>query len=301
MNYLELIKRAFQITFQHRLLWIFGLFVGMVGGNFYGGGLNFNNVQHLVRKKEIIGSFQNFQNFLTSNFFWIVLVSLILFLALLVFIFLNTLSQSALISLVNKIEKKEKIKISDGISIGLARFWKILGINILFSCFISLVLVILGTPIFLLFILEMPLRGLLLLFFAIIIFVPLACVFSFVLNYSYRYIVIQKKTIFNSIQKSFQLLSENIIPTLIIFLILIGINFAASLIFGIVLLCLVLFLGIPLFLLGLVLHTFLGIISSIILAIFGILVLTAFSFLFSAILNTYNSTLWTLVFRELTK
>ena len=42
MNHIDLLKRAFTITWRYRPLWIFGFFLALCGGGGGGGGGNFN-------------------------------------------------------------------------------------------------------------------------------------------------------------------------------------------------------------------------------------------------------------------
>ncbi len=294
MDYIALFKRAWHITFKYKFLWLFGLFLG-ISANFTGG-TNYN-----FEKEESTEVYKNLQNFLAENFIWLIVLSSILLALFLIFIFLRIASEGALISSINQVEEKEEINLARSFKLGLHYFWKILAIKFLFGFSLFVAFIIIGAPTAILFILNMPLRGFVLLLLGLIIFIPLFIIFSFIIIFSLRFAVIKKQRVIKAIKSGFKIFRENIGPTLITFLILFGINAVTSIILILFFLFLILIFGVPSLILGGVLYSTFGLIIPIILLYFGVLIFISTSFLINAILNTYNSALWTLTFRKIVK
>src|SRR5665647_3178857 len=96
INYGSLIKEAWQITWQNKYLWWFGLLVSLSGG----GSFNFNFPSSGNREGESV--FRNSFESKISEWFslyreWIVLVVILVFLLMIVFLILNVWGRGALI------------------------------------------------------------------------------------------------------------------------------------------------------------------------------------------------------------
>lgn len=298
MDYLKILKRALKITWQNKFLWIFGL---LAGGNifnvFSGFNLNLEGFQNQTTRfpNKAVNQISDFFSSLAQH--WIVILVIISFFVLLglVFYVLSIIFQAALIGCVNKIENKEKIDFKRGFILGAKKFWPMFKLFLLTGFCIFLAVVILVVPVILLFAFHLITRGIILAIFAFVILFPLIIILSLIINYAARYIVIDNQRVFQSISLAFNLLKNNILPTIIIVLILLGCSFVV----GIVILFILIFLALPFILLGLISYFIGGVLGTIIITVLGIFTVFVISMVISAIYNTFSSTVWTLVFREL--
>lgn len=300
MDYLDLLKRAWQITIKYKFLWIFGLFLG---GSSFGGGVNFNSnldkYSDKVDRNQITNLFEKSVDFVFGNIIIISLILLVILFLFLLMIFLKIVSEGAIIGAVNMIEKEKEINFSQSFKLGLKYFWKILAIEFIFGVIIFISVILLGIPVALLFMLDMILRGLALLLLALAIFIPLVIILGFTSIYSLRFIVIKEEKVISSIKSGFNLFRKNLGATFIIYLLLLAINLVVTIISIIAILSLAFIIGIPAVIIGIMIYPVAGIIGAILLVIFGILFFMAIALFIGAILNAYKSTLWTLTFKKL--
>jgi hypothetical protein len=298
VDYFGIVKRAWRITYQHKFLWIFGLFLG-TSASFSFNGINFNQVSYTTDQADLEKYFGQAYGFLLDNLIIIIISALALLFLILFFMVLSVISQGAMIGAVDKLNDRKEINFSKAFRIGLKNFWKILGIYILFGLIAFLSLVILAAPTIALFAYGLPGRGFIMMLLSILIFIPLVILFSFASIYSLRFAVIGKKKVIDSINLGVHLFFNNFWQSILMYLILLGIMFLVSIIAAIAFLVILLFIGIPLVALGFVLFPVAGIASAIILAIIGLIIIFIAAFLISSLVNTYKSSLWTLTYKNL--
>jgi hypothetical protein len=214
-------------------------------------------------------------------------------------IFIKVLAHSAIIVGVNEIEEKKTSSFSKTFKLGLKYFWQVLAVQLLSFLVTMFLIIILGLPVVMLFVLNMPFRGFILTLLAILIFIPLAILISFTEKYSLRAIVISKKKVFQAIKVGFNIFKANILPSIIIYIILFAINAIVTIMILIILLFLALLFGIPVVVIWSIINIGGGIFGGILLLILGILILAALFAFIGTIFNTFESTLWTLLFRKL--
>lgn len=290
MNYSTLVRRALEITYQNKFLWIFGFFAAGAGG-YFNFNFSFPGQAPQISKEQISAALEFFSRY----WFVFVFLCLVLLLIFVVFFVLNIVSRTALIACVNKIEEREKTNFKDGFQIGLNKFWKMFGLGLLYSLAVFLTFVILALPTVSLFVLKMPVRGLILLLLALAIFIPFVIVFSFVVVYGQRELVLKNEGVFQSLSLGFSLLKKNILPTIVIALILMLVSFAI----GFFTLILFLLVFIPALILGIVFYFAAGTLGSIAIAIFSLLAMFVITAFLSSLYNAFSSSLWTLTHREL--
>ncbi len=293
MDYLKILKRAYQITIKHKFLWLFGFLVALTSG-----GINFNlNFSSQGMGDQFPKIAEGIGDFVIINWILILIILVFLFLLFLAFWILSIFSQSALIGCVNKIDRGESTGMKDGFIIGKTYFWRMLGLSLLIGIIIFLSVLILGGPVVLLFVYKLWLRAVVLLLLALLILIPEIVLFSLILKYAQRYIVIARKGIFESIKLSFVMIKKNLGPTILIALILIGI----SLLVGIAMLTALLIIGIPMIFLTGLAFAVAGLIGALFPALLGILLLFAISISIRTLLTVFDYTVWTLVFKQLKK
>lgn len=297
MDYFKILKNAYQITLRNKFLWLFGFLLGIVGatGNFSGNGLGYTFDKDDISEVEMNRISDSIKEFFVNYWIWI-LVGLC-FLLLLIFIFsvLAIISQGALIGCVDKIESGAKIGLKEGFKLGWKSFWRILGLKIITSLFILLTLTILGIPVILLFINKMFVRGILLLLLAFVIFIPLVIVASFMNIYGFRYVVINKQKVLSAIKQGLELFKANLADSIVMALLLWVVNLAS----GLALFFIILILAVPLVLIGFMSYFIGGVVGIGISVGLGVLLLFVLLAFFTAVLNVFKETVWTLTFREL--
>lgn len=293
MNYINLIKRSFQLAWKYKFLWIFGLFIALVSG----GGLNFYGFDSGTETNQNYNLNSEFGSFLGHNFGWILAVLIILFLILIALWILAIFSQGGLIACAEKLERGEKTNLKDGLKIAKEYFWRIFGLNLLIGLILFFSFLILGLPVGLLFYFQLWGRAILLLLLALVIFVPEAILLNLILTYALRGIVLGNKKIMESLRLGYNLVINNFWQTIVIALILIGISLAVTM----ALMLIVFLIGLPLFALFVIFKTLLGSIFFWILLVLAALILILGVLLIKTILTTFQYNTWTLVYIELNK
>jgi hypothetical protein len=223
MDYGNILTRAWRITWQHKVLWIFGILAGCSGSN--GGNSNF-------RAQGQAGSggpngfpgVERFQDFLESpEGTWaivaIVVLALLIALAVLV---LSTIGRGGLIGGARLADEQGSVTFGDAWGIGVKSFWRLLGLSLLLAVPIILLAVITGVG----FAVAGPfgLICLPLLCLAILAFIPL----SIVAHFAQFGVVLDGLRVGDAFRKGWEVLKTNLGPIIILGLILIVIGFVAG-------------------------------------------------------------------------
>lgn len=235
---------------------------------------------------------------ISSNLFWVIIAILagLLLIGLALWV-LSIISQSALIGCAAKLDIGGKTSVKDGLIIGKKYFWRMFGLSLLFSLIILGSFIILGLPVGLLFYFKLFGRAILLLLLALLIFIPEAIFLGLIFNYCQRFIVLKDLKVILAIKSAYNLLINNFWKTIVIALILIGINLALS----VALFIIVFLIAIPVIVLFILTKLLLGsIVFWIFIALAAILFLIAI-LLIKTVLETFKYNVWTLVFKELKK
>jgi hypothetical protein len=308
--YRRILKKAWQITWQNKFLWLFGFLAALIGNvSIYEiltkGFLKISEVGQTSQHDVLMGimlSWNEIQNYTASNPFFILLFSLLLlgcFILMGFAIWLAITSRGAIIGCVFKINKKEKINLKEGWALGKKFFWQILGFNILARCFIVALLFLITIPALLILGDNGgPLwQNLLLYFVSFVIFTALALIVSLMAIYASSFVVIKNHKFFDAVRKSWNLFIKNWITslemTLILFLISLGVGIA-FIFFSIL-------ISIP-FVLFLVSFYYLNLqFAFLITFLLVLLAWLCLLILMGSALVTFQFSSWTLLFVELTK
>ena len=303
MDYGKILSRAWQITWRWKVLWIFGFLasLGSGGGSGGGGGNGMNNGSRGA------GNFPNFDISPQMGGLIIGLVCLALIIGLILWV-LSIISRGALIAGVQQVEDEGQTSFGSAWRVGLSRFWTIFGVGFLAALpILIIVLVLIGVGIAVAvgagynFTNDMSDRALGIILPALACLIPLACVtvvLAVVLGqiqlYAERAAILEGKGWIDAFKRGWQVLKTNLGPTIVFWLIF--------LVIGGVLLAIVaggiLALALPAVALfgnnnpnALAVVTMCGgaLIGFVILAVVG------------AIVQTFTSTTWTLVYRQLTR
>lgn len=234
MNYGDLIRDAFRISWRNKFLWFFGLFVGGAGFNFTtpptgsggedfdGNDFNFGQTGNSTPFTGQIGGEQFGTLVLVLG-----VVALVLLIGL-ILIVLAIISTGGLADSVAAIDRGEGRHFSSTFRAGLSNFWRVLGMGVLFwllgvGLFLTLALLV-GLPIGLTFLLTQSttarvavavILGLLGIALLIVVFIPYRIVGQFAL----RRLVVSGERILASIGEGYGLFRQNLGRSLLVWLI----------------------------------------------------------------------------------
>lgn len=305
MNYGDLIKDAFWITWRNKYLWFFGLFAA--GGSFNvpsvpsgGGGGDFDNFDpggsNFSSALAVQGVFENVG-------LLVGLVVVVLLIAL-IFIVLGLISQGALAESVAAIERGERRRFSSAFRAGLSNLWRVLGYYVLFILISLGLLIAISVPLVGVVagtfaatesvgtrISVAVLAGLVALGLLILIFIPLAIIGQFAL----REVVVRGERVTASIRGGFRLFRRNLGRSLLVWLIQLAVMLGA----GIALIVAVLLLGLLLFLPTILLAVAGYTTAAIVAGVVAGLILLPLLLVASGALGAFNHSYWTLAYLRL--
>ncbi len=311
MNYGDLIKDAFRISWRNKYLWFFGFFAGGTSSGFNvptipsgGGGNDFDDLDPSGSEFSSSLAAQAGQG-VFENVGLLVALGVVVLLIVLVFIVLGLISQGALAESVAAVDRGEQRRFSSAWRAGLSSLWRVLGYYVLFILISIGFLLAIGIPLALLvggtfFATESVgarvsvavLAGLAAIGLLILVFIPLAIIGQFAL----RELVVRRERVFSSIGGGYRLFRRNPGRSLLVWIIQVGVMLGA----GIALIVAVLLLGLVLFLptifLAVAGYTTAAIVAG---AIAG-LILVPLLLVASGALGTFNHSYWTLAYLQLT-
>ena len=159
MNYGQLLKRAWQITWRYKVLWAFGIAAALFQGGFGGGGFQYRfGAQDMARWRQMVPMMPGLgRGFAHMQAAWPIVMGIIgvllvmgLFFAI-VGVIVRYTSIGALIAMVDEIEGTQETSFKAGLTRGWRRFLYLLGIDLLIGlgaflavCVILLILGILA-------------------------------------------------------------------------------------------------------------------------------------------------------------
>lgn len=284
INYLQILKKGWKITWDNKFLWWFGFLVAL------GGGVNFNlnNGQFNETMKPNQAAAESF---FIQNWHWFVLAGILLFFLFLLFVYLSARGKAGLIKSLEHIQKNEAASFKIGWQDGKKYFWKIILVNLILAVFILGLLFVLALPVIFLFFLKSIILGILAAFLALLIFIPLVILFAFVKDYSIFYLVLSNLNIRSAIECAYELFRKNIWESVIFAIFFIPIRIVV----GVGIFIIAGILAVPA-----IVSAFLGLI--ILAVIFGIsagLIFLACLFLVRSVAETFYLSSWYLFFCEI--
>lgn len=308
MNYGEIIKDAFWISWRNKYLWFFGFFVG--GGSSFNfnipSGGDFNGDDFDFEQSSVASSFAAQMGGLDGLSVALIGFMVVIFLVLvLVFIALALISSGGLAGSVAAIKRGESRRFGSTWRTGTSNMWRVLGQAILFilialACMIVLALVV-GLPFVAVFTLTESLgariaAGILLGFLGLglllMVFLPLYIAGQFAL----RKLVVDGERVGSSIGSGFALLRANIGRSLLVWLMYLGISI------GVGIAILIVFIILAIILLGPAIALFIGdyTTAAIAVGIVGGLIFLAPMLVISGAVGSFNHAYWTLAYLQLT-
>ncbi|MFH1736495.1 MAG: hypothetical protein ABH838_01210 [Actinomycetota bacterium] len=314
LDYLGVLKRAAEITWKYKFLWVLGILIALAsGGGNPGSSANYQfSGSDTSQASSSLGSMVN--AYLALILFIVVIIAILGFIVWI----LSVMANAGLIGSVAKIQKGEKTSLSDAFGIGARSFFRMLGAIILggllgligfIEFLVSLGSVIVAavgagmmlsndqTMIFGVFCLvALILIGVFLLIVVIAGIVAKAITVAVIEIFAFRFLVIKRTKVVESIREAMKLIGSRTSQTIVMYLLLM----LVSVIAGVILLIpglLLFMLAFPVLVAGAMAKN-----VGIILISVALFIFMGFVMVFlNGILQTYMSTAWTLAFLQLTK
>lgn len=296
--YIEILKQAGRIVWQHRFLLWFGLLMALGSpGSFNIGGNN----EDFGKQGEAA------KNFFENHWQLVLAIALILFVVGIALFLISLVAKAGLVKSVNLVNQSKKTDFKTGPPEAKASFragWrsgkkylgKLFKLAILFFLAAFIIVVILAVPIIYLIAVKSWFGAILVGIFAIAILIPIMFVFSLTKIFAEFYIVLSDLRLRSAIEAGYNLLLKNIGHSIIFGLLLMVVSLAAGIILlpvaGIALIILVPAGAVFFYLSKIAFAIFLGC---------AILLFLAAILFVSAIFQTYKTAAWTLFFQEIAK
>ncbi|MBD3244747.1 MAG: hypothetical protein GF335_02015 [Candidatus Moranbacteria bacterium] len=304
INYMGLVKRAFNITKSHKFLWILGILVAMGSG----GSGNFNisdfSSDESEQTTEAISEVaQDMLAFLQDNWGLVTAVGLLFLIIIIAIKVLSLIARGGLIDAVDKIDSDMETGFKKSFKQGAGFFWSLFALG-LFKFMVTLALAAaIIIPFFLLIttfaITELSavsiILGIILLFIGLFLLIIPLIFIGILIHFATFYVVVAKQKFASSLSLAYNLIKNNIWPIILAGLVSFGISILFTL--GLILLMIPVFIIITLMVVGTIAleQNLLLVISAIILGIIFILA----SLLISGIFTAFKLAYWTLFFKEI--
>jgi hypothetical protein len=296
MDYGKILKRAVEITWRHRALWLFGFLLALFGGGWGGGGGQ--GIQYRIDQSELA----------RPEWAWglvLLILGLVFVLAILAVV-LNNISRGALIGMVREVEETGNTSVRSGWRSGRSRMWSLISIDLITAipAFIAaMALIALAmAPLLLLLAQRDALTALgilltvILSLAVVLVLIVGGTALGIVREFAYRQCALEGKGVGRSIREGYRMVRANLRHVGVMWLVLFGIDLAASVI------------ALPLALVGFGLAAGAGtavyaatqsianaILVGLMLALPTLLVMTAGG----GVYLVFRSAAWTLAYREL--
>ena len=308
--YRNILKQAWELTWRHKYLWVFGIFAALLGngGEFE---ILFNNKaganpgqslfpawQRIVSTRlfsdQTLANIGNLFRHDTLNITLVLVAGLIVLAIGLFLVWLVIVSQAALVNNSAAIIKQKKHTLRDGLDSGILNFLPVLVLNIIIKVAIYVLLVAISLPAIFF---QGNFNANLFYILALVIIVPAAIILSFIMKYAVAYAVISQSKVIPAIKQSYRLFKENWLISFEMALMLFFINLLVGLAIALV----ILVLAVPFLFLGLIFYYAFSLAGSWLIAI---LALASFLFIVVAVgaaLAVFQIAAWTGLFLELNK
>lgn len=240
-NFSEVLTRAWQIIWKHKVLWIFGILAGCGqgggGGGGGGGGSSFSN-----GNQQQFGEFERmmerFGDWIGQNLWVVAVLVLVMIIIIVLAIFLGTIGRIGLIRGTYQAEQgAESLVFSELFSGSMPYFWRVFGLSFL----VGLAFLLLMLPLIAFGVLTAGI-GFACLLPLFCLLIPVGLVVNIILEQSNAAIVLENLGIADGFKRGWNIVKANVGPVLIMAILLGVIGFVV----GLVLVLPVIFAVIPL-------------------------------------------------------
>lgn len=287
INYTQILKDAWEVTWKNRYLWWFGLLIFLSGG----GGMFSSSDSH---KKE---DYQQIMDFIQAHQQIIIIIGCVVFLIWLAFLILSFIGRGALIKSIQKNLEAKTSNFKSGFQDGKKYFWKVLSIGMLAALFVIAAMLIFIVPISLLFANEAFILGGIMILVAITVLIPVIFLISFSQTYGLLYAVMTNLGIWDSLEKGYELIIKNVGPSILMALIILAIN----IVIGILSFIAMILLAIPFAILGVLFFLLFKMAGAIFIGCLAIVAFIIFILLVGSVTKVFFQTIWILFFKEIAK
>jgi hypothetical protein len=228
MDYGKIAKRALEITWRHRALWLFGFLLALFGGGAGGGGAQ--GLQYRIDQSELARP----EWALGLALFVLVVVFVLCVLA----VVLNNVSRGALIGMVCEVEETGDTSVRSGWRSGSSRLWSLIGIDLITvipAVIAAMALMALALAPLLLALAQrsaLTARGILLTVVlglaVVLVLIVAGTALGIVREFAYRQCVLEGKGVWGSIREAYRMVRANLQHAAVMWLVLFGIDLAAS-------------------------------------------------------------------------
>lgn len=247
--YKDILRKAWQITWKHKYLWLFGLFATILssaGASAWD--LFFTNTTRVFDQPEYLQNLKIlyssgtlglvFDNVSTNlSQFWTLSADVYILIALMLgLVAVAIIAQGALIHASASHEDGKDAGIQESVFVARKSFWKLTGLQALFQLAIYGSLAVIGAPLLSLFLIKgIELPGMIFSFISYIVLLPLSIILYFILLYASIFTVINKSAIWKSSMDAWHLFKSNWIVSLEFALLLFVINIVIGFFFVLIL------------------------------------------------------------------
>lgn len=148
MDYSGILKRAWQLTWKYKVLWLFGLFAGGMGGGYSGSNSNSNfgsgSRSGSGSSGFPFGSQAQFNQLLERSLPLVIAVGILLVVIGIVWWVLSVAARGGIVHLVNEAESGRTVSASDGWSVGFAKWGRVFLIRLVVSLPLIVLALIMG-------------------------------------------------------------------------------------------------------------------------------------------------------------
>jgi hypothetical protein len=293
----EVLTRAWNIIWKHKILWVFGVFAVFARG---GGGSGGGNSSYQTSSDELPFNterlergFYEFGSFLEQNWWIFIVIGVVIIVLSILFYALGIMGRIGLIQGVFKVEKgAEDLTFAELWSESMPYFWRIFGLNFLLGLVMTLVLLVLLVPFILVGVLTFGV-GLLCLIPLMCILIPLSWVVMVIVEQAQPAIIAENLGMWDGFKRGWQIVKNNGVNFVLLALIL----FIGGAIVGIVIALPIVLAVVPI-IVGM--NTLDQTLAPVYIALACCAVYLPVLYLLNGILAAYIQSVWTLTYLRLT-
>ncbi|MDD4995202.1 MAG: hypothetical protein PHW53_01920 [Patescibacteria group bacterium] len=307
--YREVLREAWFFAWRNKVLWVFGFFAGlMMSGGIYDLGVKmFGRVTNLGSAWQAVSQGMPFESALglpdklsgikqlfTLENVWLITAVLVALAIGLGLIWLSVASQGALITAAAGKAKNKLMPAGDAFTLGMHKFWPLLGINVSLKVAIALLVMFTTFPLFLLLSANIALNAALYLV-SFLIFIPAAVIVYFIAMLASCYVMLRNKGYGSALYHAWELFKRHWLICMELGFLL----FVISFLIGLAIVLIFLVISLPIMLLVLAAVALASNAAFLVILILSVLIFAGVMIFGSAFTVTFQYTAWVMLFERL--